>query len=110
MVSQYPCTKINDLEELNEALSSNQFVMLDFYADWCGPCKVFDKQIKIASAKYQNLKIIKIDIDEADEISDEYEVENLPTALFFHNGDKKSLFMGSKFDLFHKKVDDLMAS
>ena len=104
----YDYNEIEEMEQWDESINSSKYVLVDFFAAWCGPCKALDAQIKKASEKYPNLKIYKVDIDQADEVSDNFEVENLPTVFLYKDGKKKSLFMGNKYELFHKKIDDLM--
>ena len=105
----YEYTMIEDMEEWEESIKSAEHVIVDFFATWCGPCKMLENQIKNAVEKYPNLKVFKVDIDEADEITDHFEVENLPTVFYFKNGEKTTMFMGSKYNLFHSKIDELMA-
>ena len=106
----YEYEYIENVEDYEGMVASADHVIVDFFATWCGPCKNLDKEIKKAKDKYPDLKIFKVDIDESDEISDYYEVENLPTIFYYKKGEKKTLFMGSKYELFHKKIDELMAS
>ena len=104
----YPYEQIEDFEDWKPTINSHDYLLVDFFATWCGPCKNLDGEIKKAVDKYPDLKIVKVDIDEADDLCDHFEVENLPTVYYFHKGKKKTLFMGSKYPLFHKKVDELM--
>ena len=106
----YPHDQIEDMEEWEPTINAHDYLLVDFFATWCGPCKKLDNEIKKAVDKYPNLKVVKVDIDEADELCDEFEVENLPTVYYYHKGVKKSLFMGSRYPLFHKKVEELMAN
>ena len=109
-MEKYEFKYINDMEEWETEINTKGKIIVDFFATWCRPCKQLDKQILKAKEKYPELKIYKVDIDEADEVSDNFEVENLPTVYFYKDGVKMTFFMGSKYDLFHKKIDELMAS
>ncbi len=63
-------------------------VVLDFSAEWCGPCKKLYPIIKKLSNKYTNILFFKIDIGKGDDenLGDLYNISSLPTCLFFHNG------------------------
>ena len=73
-----------DFENLfndTEILSKYQYIVVDFFAQWCRPCKtIAPDYIKLAS-KYSNLKFIKIDVDNCSDTSDNYKIGNLPTFL-----------------------------
>ena len=105
----YDYDQIEELDEWEPTINAHDYLIVDFFATWCGPCKNLDKEIKKAKERHPNLKIVKVDIDEADDLCDHFEVENLPTVYFFHKGKKqKKIFMGNKYDLFHTRVNDLM--
>ena len=77
--------KTLDIEqELNNA---SKPVIVDFFATWCGPCKMLSPVLENISDKFgEDLKIIKIDIDKYPDIADKYEVMSVPTLMFFVNG------------------------
>ena len=106
----YQHTNLTEWEDWESSIKSSEYVMVDFFATWCQPCKLLDQQIAKAAEKYPSLKIFKVDIDEAEEISDELEIENLPMVYLFKNGEQKGMFMGSRYNVFHEKVDQLMTS
>lgn len=63
-------------------------VLVDFYADWCGPCRMFSEIIDEVVKEKENLKILKINIDKFDDISKKYGVMSIPTILLFKEGQK----------------------
>jgi thioredoxin 1 len=80
---------IKDLNDSNfkSSLNNNEFVLVDFYAQWCGPCRTISKYLDSVSDKLSNNAIIyKVDVEEAENISEEYNVQNLPCVILFKNG------------------------
>ena len=70
-----------------EVLQAQGTVLVDFYADWCGPCKMMAPLVERMAEKYEvQIKIGKLNVEEAMEISDRYQVRNIPTFIFFQNG------------------------
>lgn len=62
-------------------------LIVDFYASWCGPCKMLAPVLDSVGQRYSNsLKILKVDIDKYPELSNEYKVMSVPTLLFFSDG------------------------
>ncbi|TQD38701.1 thioredoxin [Haloflavibacter putidus] len=62
-------------------------VLVDFYADWCGPCKMLSPILKeVKSAMADNLKIIKIDVDKNQALASKFQVRGVPTMILFKNG------------------------
>ncbi len=76
-------------EEFEEVVNSNLFVIVDVYADWCGPCKMMKPIFSNLSGKYENIKFISINSDCAQWLgdSDHYDFDGIPTFLFFKNGE-----------------------
>ncbi|MGE5455710.1 MAG: thioredoxin [Ignavibacteriales bacterium] len=76
-------------------LVSKDLVLVDFYATWCGPCKMMSPIIDSLTSE-RALKVVKIDVDQNMEIAQEYGVMSIPTLILFKNGkliDKKNGFM-----------------
>lgn len=71
-------------------------VVVDFYADWCNPCKILGRVLEDLSACYvARVKFVKCDVEEADAITSEYCIRNVPTVLFFNKGVLVDSFSGA---------------
>ena len=78
-----------------EVLKSDKLVLIDFYADWCGPCKMMSPIIdEIAEEVGDKIKGGKINVDENQELAMEYEVMSIPTIIILQNGEVKNSFVG----------------
>ena len=81
----------------DEVLKSDKPVLVDFWAEWCGPCKMIAPLIEEAAASYgDKIKICKLDVD-ADsnsEIASRYSVRGIPTLMIFKNGEVESTKVG----------------
>ncbi|EAZ63193.1 thioredoxin [Scheffersomyces stipitis CBS 6054] len=73
-------------QEFTEALTHDGLVVVDFFATWCGPCKMIAPLLEKFSKEYTTAKFIKVDVDELGEIAQEYEVSSMPTIIFFKGG------------------------
>lgn len=71
----------NFQEEIKEGL-----VLVDFYATWCGPCKMMHPIIEEIGKENKNLKIIKVDVDKHDELAHKYGIMSIPTIMLFRDG------------------------
>lgn len=71
-----------------EVLKSAVPVIVDFYADWCGPCKMISPALEeIASELTGRVKVAKVNVDEESALAQRYNVQSLPTLLYFQNGE-----------------------
>ena len=79
-----------------EVLESTVPVLVDFWAEWCGPCKMVGPVVEEIAAEHQNkLKVCKVNVDEASDLAGEYNVMSIPTFMIFKNGVMKDTFMGA---------------
>lgn len=72
-------------ENFNDLISSGK-VLVDFYAEWCGPCKMISPILEEISMENNSIKIIKINVDEHSDIATKYGVMSIPTLILFENG------------------------
>lgn len=79
----------------NEVLNSEKTTIVDFYADWCGPCKMMSPVIdKIEEENVENIKVGKVNVDDNQELAMKYNVMSIPTILIFKNGNIAKTFVG----------------
>lgn len=78
--------RIGNAEFESEVLKSSEPVLVDFFATWCGPCKMLGPVLEEISNEMSDVKIVKVDIDQNKELAEKYSVVNIPTMKIFKNG------------------------
>lgn len=87
--------KINETNFEEEVLKSDKMVLIDFYADWCGPCKMMSPIIdQIAEEVGEKVKVGKVNVDNSQELAIKYDVMSIPTIIIFKNGMPVKSFIG----------------
>jgi len=74
------------IENFNEVLESEKPVLVDFWADWCGPCKMMAPVLQSVSEENDWLEVVKINADEQAELAKRYDIASIPTLLLFKKG------------------------
>ena len=84
-----------------EVINSDKTVLIDFYADWCGPCKAYSPIVESVATENQDIKVVKINVDNAQDIAIKYQVMSIPTTVVIKNGQEinRAVGMMSKSDL-----------
>lgn len=97
----------NNLINLNETVLSDGLTILYFSAPWCGPCKVLSPIMnEIGETNKDNINLVKINIDENQDLALSYGIRGVPTVLFFKNGEQKDNFIGVKsINEIQEKID-----
>lgn len=85
-----PVIEINSGSDFKELLkSSKKYVIVDFSAKWCGPCKKIAPKFKDLSEKYHHITFVKVDVDEVESLTTKYNITCMPTFLVFAPGRTK---------------------
>lgn len=77
---------ITSSSQLQPYLNSAKLLVLDFYADWCGPCRQIAPVIDELSRRYSNVNFVKVNVDNSDELTAKFKVKSMPTFVFIKNG------------------------
>ena len=89
--------QIKSLEELDEEFKNagSKAVLVDFFATWCGPCKMIAPKLEMWSKNYTNVIVVKVDVDEAEDVAAKYEISAMPTFKVFKNGQQVENLLGA---------------
>jgi len=99
--------EITTLDEFNEILKTHQTVVVDFFANWCAPCKQIAPYFKELSSQYPTTFFCKVNIEEGDEIASMCEVSSLPTFLFYKNKENVDELVGANKNELLQKIQSL---
>lgn len=77
-----------------EVLGSKKLVLVDFYANWCGPCKMMSPVIDEIAEEIEDIKVGKVNVDENQELAIEYDVMSIPTLIIFKEGQAIKTLVG----------------
>ena len=76
------------MENFNDIINSGNLTLVDFYATWCGPCKMMHPVLEqLKDELGDSIRIIKIDVDKNEAISSQYRIMSVPTFMLFKNGE-----------------------
>ena len=87
---------VTDAEWQDEVLSSDKPVLVDFWAEWCGPCRMVSPIVDEIADEQDGLKVVKINIDENPAAPRQYGVMSIPTLLVFKDGEPAKRIVGAK--------------
>lgn len=92
-------------ENLNEIIENNSTIIIDFYAKWCGPCRMLEPIFENVSKKHKDMTFIRIDIDKHEEITNKYRIMSVPTIVIIK--EKKEVKRNSGF-ISEEAIEDLI--
>ena len=79
-----------------EVINSSVPVLADFYADWCGPCKMLRPSLDAIAEERTDVKVVAINIDDEPELADEFDISSIPCVILFKNGAEAERSIGLK--------------
>ena len=84
-------------EEFQQILDTEKnIVLVDFWAEWCGPCRMLGPELELVSEEVEDVTIVKVNVDENSELSAEYGVRNIPVVFVIKDGEQIDKFVGLK--------------
>ena len=86
--------KVTDENFEQEVLNSNIPVLVDFYADWCGPCKMLSPIVDEVANENDDIKVVKVNVDESQNTAIKYQVMSIPTLVVIKNGNEVNRSVG----------------
>ena len=97
-----------DYDNFNqELLEATGLTLVDFYADWCGPCQALTPIVRGLESEYgDSLKVRKIDVDEEPELAAQFQIRSIPTLMLFKDGEHKETIIGAQPRVALKSVID----
>ncbi|EMG49201.1 TRX2 Thioredoxin-2 [Candida maltosa Xu316] len=88
---------ITSTSEFNSVLESSgdSLIVVDFFATWCGPCKMIAPLLDKFSTEYSQVKFLKVDVDQLGDIAQKYSITSMPTLVFIKNGQEIERVIGA---------------
>lgn len=99
---------IESREQLDKAISEagEKLVVIDFFANWCGPCKIISSKLEELSNQYADKAVVlKVNVDDNDELAVDYNVTSMPTFVFIKNQQIIDIFVGGNPDKLTKNME-----
>lgn len=85
---------IEDVKEFDQLLKDEKAVFVDFYADWCGPCKMLAPVVEELSGEIPGVTFVKVNVDDNPELAERYGVMSIPNLIGFKNGEVAAQTIG----------------
>ena len=84
---------IKDSAEFNNETAKGK-VLVDFFATWCGPCKMLSPILEKVASEHEDLTVLKVDVDEVGDVATQYGIRSIPTLILFEDGKAVDMKLG----------------
>ncbi|MCR5186029.1 MAG: thioredoxin [Clostridia bacterium] len=100
-LSKSIAVEVNSTNFQKEVIESDKKVLIDFYATWCGPCQMLSPVLEEVAVENSDIKLVKIDVDQNEELAYKYGISAMPTIIVMENGEEinRSIGVISKEDI-----------
>lgn len=88
--------KLESKDFKTEVLDAKGKVLVDFYADWCGPCRMMAPVIEELANEKTDAKVVKVDVDASEDLARQYGIMSIPTFIVFENGEISTKMVGGR--------------
>ncbi|MDO5110038.1 MAG: thioredoxin [Erysipelotrichaceae bacterium] len=85
---------VKNEQDFDQILKDNAAVFVDFYADWCGPCKMVGPIVEELAGERPDIKFVKVNVDDIPEVAERFGIMSIPTMIFFKNGEVAAQTLG----------------
>ena len=82
-------------ENFNQEMANNDLLLVDFWAEWCGPCKSMHPIFTRMAKKYKRVRFARVNVDKSQDIAMKYGVQSIPTFIMFKNGEIANTMVGA---------------
>ncbi|WEL16978.1 MULTISPECIES: thioredoxin [unclassified Halorhabdus] len=96
---------VDSIDDFDEVVATHDVVMVDFYADWCGPCKMLEPIVEELAAE-TDAAVAKVDVDAHQELASQYQVRGVPTVVVFAGGEVAEQVVGVRDQSHYRSLID----
>ena len=93
-VNEIPVIELTS-QNFNQEIKNNNLLLVDFWAEWCGPCKSMHPIFTRMAKKYKQIRFARVNVDDAQDIAMKYEVQSIPTFIMFKNAEVVNRMVGA---------------